>query len=226
MAQTSPIRVGLIGCGGNGREHLRRLGEIEGVELVGIADPSTKACRLAREAVEKPDLPGFRKHSNLLAQSQPDAVVISTPHTLHHRHILDSLEADCHVLSEKPLVCSTPEARQVIAARDATGLLLGISYQRHTVPTYMYCRQALADGEIGDITFISCWQAQAWHYLTRGTWRVNPELSGGGQLNDSASHLLDAVLWMTGLQPETVSVCGQTRHGSRYRFGLHRSLQQ
>ncbi len=204
MAQTSPIRVGLIGCGGNGRGHLRRLCEMEGIALAGIADPSTKARELAREAVQDSDLPGFRKPSNLLAQTQPDAVVISTPHTLHLRHILDSLEAGCHVLCEKPLICSTSEAREVIAARDATGLLLGISYQRHTMSPYMYCRQLLADEEIGEITFVSCWQAQAWYYLTRGTWRVNPELSGGGQLNDSASHLLDAVLWMTGLQPEEV----------------------
>ncbi len=205
MTQAAPIKVGLIGCGGNGRGHLKRMSEIKGVELVGLADPSTKARALAREAVQQPNLPGFRNHRKLLADTQPDAVVISTPHTLHYQQIIDSLEAGCHVLCEKPLVCSTQEARDVIAAREATGLILGISYQRHTMPTYMYCRQAIASGAIGEVTFASSWQAQAWHYLTRRTWRVKPELAGGGQLNDSASHLLDAVLWMTQLQPEVVS---------------------
>jgi len=205
MTQAAPIKVGLIGCGGNGRGHLKRMSEIKGVELVGLADPSTNARALAHEAVQQPDLPGFRNHRKLLADTEPDAVVISTPHTLHHQQIIDSLEAGCHVLCEKPLICSTQEARDVIAARDATGLILGIAYQRHIMPPYMYCRQAIASGAIGEVTSVSCWQAQAWWHLTRGTWRVKPELSGGGQLNDSASHLLDAVLWMTQLQPKVVS---------------------
>ncbi len=205
MTEAAPIRVGLIGCGGYGRQHLQRMSEIRAVELVGLADPSTKARALARAAVEQPDLPGFRDHRSLLLKIQPDAVVISTPHTLHHRQILDCLEAGCHVLCEKPLICSTQEARDVIAARDATGRILGIAYQRHTMPPYMYCREVIAAGAIGEVTFVSCWQAQAWHDLTRGTWRVKPELSGGGQLNDSGSHLLDAVLWMTQLQPEVVA---------------------
>ena len=205
MTRPVPIKVGLIGCGGNGRGHLKRMSEIKGLELVGLADPSTKARVLAREAVQQPDLPGFRNHGKLLADTELDAVVISTPHTLHYQQIIDALEVGGHVLCEKPLICSTQEARDVIAARDATGRILGISYQRHTISPYMYCREAIASGAIGQISFVSCWQSQAWWQLTRGTWRVKPELSGGGQLNDSGSHLLDAVLWMTQLQPEVVS---------------------
>ena len=204
MTKQAPLQVALIGCGNNGRHPLQQLAEMKGVELAGVADPSTKARALAREAVQNPKLAGFRDYRKLLTETQPDAVVISTPHTLHHRQILDCLEAGCHVLCEKPLICSMQEARDVIAARDATGLILGISYQRHTMPPYIYCRQAIAQGDIGEVTFVSSWQAQAWWRITRGTWRVKPELSGGGQLNDSGSHLLDAALWMTQVQPKEV----------------------
>jgi predicted dehydrogenase len=59
-------------------------------------------------------------------------------------------------------------------------------------------------GEMGDIQFISALQDQRWYLGTQGLWRQQLSLSGGGQLNDSGSHLLDIVLWMTGLGVESV----------------------
>ena len=203
MSEGQSIRVGIIGCGGNGRAHLQWLAAIEGVEIVGIADPSPTARTAAREAAGQADLPSFRSHQNLLRQAGPDAVVISTPHTLHYQQIIDSLTAGCHVLCEKPMICSCAEARGVIKKVKQTGLVMGISYQRHVQPPYMYCRQAIVSGEIGRVHFVSCLQSQNWYALTHGTWRRVPELAGGGQLNDSGSHLLDIVLWMTGLQPQS-----------------------
>jgi len=203
MSETRLLKVGIIGCGGNGRSHLARLAAIEGVEIVGIADPSPKARAAAREVAGQADLPSFRSHQNLLRQAAPDAVLISTPHTLHYQQIIDSLTAGCHVLCEKPMICSCAEARGVIKKVKQTGLVMGISYQRHLQPPYMYCRQAIVSGEIGRVHFVSCLQSQNWYALTHGTWRRVLELAGGGQLNDSGSHLLDIVLWMSGLQPQS-----------------------
>jgi len=62
----------------------------------------------------------------------------------------------------------------------------------------------LASGELGELVFISAWQAQNWRDGTRGEWRQNPELSGGGQLNDSGSHLVDIVMWVSEVEPEEV----------------------
>ncbi|MBW7460429.1 gfo/Idh/MocA family oxidoreductase, partial [Paenibacillus sepulcri] len=52
---------------------------------------------------------------------------------------------------------------------------------------------------------ICAYQAQRWLIGATGSWRQNLALSCGGQLNDSGSHLLDVVLWVTGLEPESVS---------------------
>jgi predicted dehydrogenase len=54
---------------------------------------------------------------------------------------------------------------------------------------------------------VAALQAQDWLRGTKGTWRQDPALSGGGQLNDSGSHLLDVILWVTDLTPD--SVCAQ-----------------
>ena len=67
-----------------------------------------------------------------------------------------------------------------------------------------YVRNQIMAGELGDIQFVSALQDQAWYRGTMGLWRQQLALSGGGQLNDSGSHLLDIVLWMTGLEVEQV----------------------
>ena len=69
---------------------------------------------------------------------------------------------------------------------------------------YVHLRNLVQSGELGNIQFIVAYQCQNWLTLTAGTWRQDPELSCGGQLNDSGSHLLDVVLWITGLEPEKV----------------------
>ena len=201
------IRVGAIGAGGNARGHMRRMIAIDGVEVVAITDPSAAAIEAAREQVEGADaLPTFDNHKAMLEEVEMDAVVISTPHTLHYEQIMDSLGRDLHVLCEKPMVCNTTHAQRVIETWKKSGKVMGVSYQRHTTAAFRYCRERITSGEMGNVLFINSLQSQAWFQsqVGGGTWRSQMKWSGGGQLNDSGSHLIDIVLWMTDLQPSEV----------------------
>jgi predicted dehydrogenase len=87
------IRIGLIGCGGNMRGHIRRLMTIPEVAIVGIVEPAAE--NLAKAVEQYPELggvPTFGDHREML-RLEPDAVEISTPHTLHAQQILDALDA-------------------------------------------------------------------------------------------------------------------------------------
>ena len=199
------IRVGFIGCGGNASGHIGRILEIPETEVVALCDVSETSLERVREryaAVES--LPVFRDYKDMLAQVEMDAVEISTPHTLHFDQIMDSLDRGLHVLTEKPMVCTVDHAQQVIARAEETGKVLMVSYQRHLAPQFRYVRNQIQAGELGQIQFISALQDQKWYLGTMGTWRQQLSLSGGGQLNDSGSHLLDIILWMTGLEVEEV----------------------
>jgi predicted dehydrogenase len=155
------IRIGIIGCGANMAGHVRRLLTMDGVEIVGLADPSeASVARLVERSPALKHLPAYRTHTELLRKQQPDAVEISTPHTLHFEHIMDALEAGCHVLTE--------------------------------------------------IQFVTGLQNQDWYRFTKGKWRSQLALAGGGQLNDSGSHLLDIILWTSDLAVDTV-YCGQEK---------------
>lgn len=214
MAET--IRVGAIGSGGNARGHMRRMQALDDVKLVAITDPSDKALKQAVKDVKgAKGLPTFDDHTEMLEEVEMDAVVISTPHTLHYEQIMDSLAADLHVLCEKPMVCNTTHAQRVIETWKKSGKVMGVSYQRHTMAPFRYCRKRIVSGEMGDVVFINSLQSQAWYQsqVKRGTWRSKMKWSGGGQLNDSGSHLIDIVLWMTDLQPAEVFAY-QDRMGS------------
>ena len=202
---TAPIRMGIIGCGGNMVGHVRRLVQHKEVDIVGLADPS--AAGLAGMIEHNPavaQVPTFTSHSALLDAIRPDAVEISTPHTLHYEHIMDSLAAGCHVLVEKPMVCEVAHAHEVIRRSTELGQVMLVSYQRHYEPQLRAIKQAIERDELGHIQYVTGLLNQDWYHNTRGKWRSQMALSGGGQLNDSGSHLLDFLLWATGLTVASV----------------------
>ena len=210
------IRIGAIGSGGNARSHMRRLSAIDGGELVAITDPSEAALEAALEQIKgAKKLPTFEDHKAMLDGVEMDAVMISTPHTLHYDQIMDSFSADLHVLCEKPMVCNTTHAKRVIETWKTSGKVMCVSYQRHTTGAFRYCREKIVSGEMGDVVFINSLQSQNWfqRQVGGGTWRSKMKWSGGGQLNDSGSHLIDIVLWMSDLQPAEVFAY-QDRMGS------------
>ena len=195
------IRVGFIGCGGNASGHIGRVLDISEAEVVALCDVDQGSLQRAKERLSQAaELPEFTHYQEMLEQVELDAVEISTPHTLHFEQIMAALDKGLHVLTEKPMVCTVDHARQVIAKAEETGKVLMISYQRHLQAQYRYVRNQIAAGELGDIQFISALQDQKWYQGTIGLWRQQMALSGGGQLNDSGSHLLDIALWMTGLE--------------------------
>ena len=205
MPKDERIRVAFIGCGGNARGHGRRVAAEPDAEIVGLNDVSEGAIALFRQDANLgPDVPDYADYKDLLAALRPDAVVISTPHTLHFDQIMDSLDAGCHVHTEKPMVCTVDHAKKVIDKVKETGKHLMISYQRHFQPAYMYCREVVQSGELGKVNFVTAHQCQNWYIATSGKWRQVLALSGGGQLNDSGSHLLDILLWILEASPREV----------------------
>ncbi len=205
MPKDKKIRIAFIGCGGNSRGHGRRVAAQPDAEIVALTDVSDEAIdRFRKDAGVGAAVPDFADYKKMLAAVKPDAVLISTPHTLHFEQIMDSLDAGCHVHTEKPMVCSVAHAFKVADKVKETGKHLMIGYQRHFQPAYMFCRQVVQGGELGKVNFLTAHQCQNWYTGQQGKWRQIMSLSGGGQLNDSGSHLLDILLWILEASPKEV----------------------
>ena len=120
---------------------------------------------------------------------------------------MNAVESGKHLLLEKPMVCQVDQAHQFLARVDKKpdSQIVALAYQRHAQGQFMYMKDKIASGELGAVTFIAALQCQEWLKGTAGSWRQTQELSGGGQINDSGSHLLDILLWVTGLTVAEVS---------------------
>ncbi|TJY42259.1 Gfo/Idh/MocA family oxidoreductase [Cohnella pontilimi] len=201
----SKLRIGMIGTGGISHWHGRQLLELPEVEIVALADTNPQSRKQFIEKFGLVQVNEYDDYGALLEQDKPDAVVICSPHTLHYEQATKAMESGCHVLIEKPMACSSDEAKRMIEVSRRTGKLLQVSYQRHFQPDFLYIKEAIASGVIGKLTSITASLYQEWAQLTTGTWRQDPSLSGGGMLMDSGSHIVDVLLWTTGLTPAEVS---------------------
>lgn len=206
MPSRRKIRIGFIGCGGIAHYHANNMAKIPEAKIVAINDVSPKAIDAFRERFpETKKLPAFDDYRDMLDSVKMDAVEIHTPHTLHFEQAMAAFEKKLHVLCEKPLVCKVEHAEKLIAESQKQERLLMVSYQRHFQSEFRYIKNAIKSGKLGKIQFVSALQCQNWKKATAGAWRQDPALSGGGQLNDSGSHLLDIILWTTGLKVAEVS---------------------
>jgi len=200
------IRVGLIGTGGMMQGHIARALSMPNVEITALADPS--ADRIETTKKRNPalqDAAVFSDHIALLKSGLTDAVMIASPHTCHFGQIMDSFAHDNHVMCEKPMVCTIPHAHQIIKELESNGKTFLLAYQRHFAGYIRYIRRMIQEGHLGEVQFVSAILCQDWYRGTKGSWRQLHSLSGGGQLNDSGSHIVDSILWTTGLVVDSVA---------------------
>ena len=200
VAAKAPVRIGFIGTGGMARHHMGQLAQIDGATITCLCDNNPD--QLTRTTEKYPDLVGAfttPDYTELLARDDVDAVIIATPHTQHFTQAMAAIDAGKHVLLEKPMVCRVEDAHALLARLEGYDKVFALAYQRHSQGQFIHMHDQIASGEMGAVTFISALQCQQWKVGTKGSWRQIPEDSGGGQINDSGSHLLDILLWVTGL---------------------------
>jgi len=186
--------------------HIQRLAGMPQVSITALVDPSKEHIEGTRTRHPAAgDSKEFGDYKEMLKAGITDAVLIASPHTCHFDQIMDSLDSGQHVLCEKPMVCSIERATKVVKKVEDAQKVFLLSYQRHFAGGFRYIKRVISEGMLGEVQFISALQCQNWYSMTKGSWRQTHELSGGGQLNDSGSHLVDIILWTTGLSVDSVA---------------------
>ncbi|HEX7353058.1 Gfo/Idh/MocA family oxidoreductase [Brachybacterium sp.] len=193
-------RIGLIGCGDVSVVHFEAIRDIEGLELVGVADTDPQALARATEAT---GAPGFASTQELIDAVRPEAVHVTTPHHAHVGPSLTALEAGVHVLQEKPLAHTLEEGQRLVealAASPAGGPKVGVCFQNRYNLASQRLHEMLGSGELGAVR--GAWASVVWtrsaDYYRAKPWRGTWEGSGGGLLINQAIHTLDLVQWLLG----------------------------
>ncbi len=199
------LRIGFIGTGGISHIHRVRLRGVKQAELVALNDPDPKALeRFQGWFPETKSLPVYADYRDMLENEALDAVAVLSPHVFHHDQIRTSLKRGLHVLTEKPLVCTIRHAKELMALAEKCNRVLMIAYQRHYEAPFRYMRDQITQGKLGEIQYVQAVLSQEYLRLTQGTWRLQKALSCGGQINDSGSHMVDILMWVTGLKVKQV----------------------
>jgi predicted dehydrogenase len=199
------VRLAFIGSGGIMNWHVDRLKGTQS-EIVALMDTSKEALtKLKGKQPQLEFVPEFDDWKKMLKDVPLDAVAIGSPHTVHYEQICAALEKGLHVLCEKPMTCTSADARDICARARKSGKVVAVSYQRHYQGNYRFLKHCVDSGKLGKVEYVAAFQAQEWLKAVRGTWRQKKALSGGGQINDSGSHLIDMLMWTTGLQAAEVS---------------------
>jgi predicted dehydrogenase len=213
----SKVRIALLGCGGNMGGHAGRLKNHPDVEIVGLCDVNKKivegffAKHLA-DTMHKPTF--FTDADDMYSVTKPDAVLISTPHTQHYAQGIKALDAGCHVLMEKPMVTDLGDAYNLAKKVKETGKILVIGYNTPCSAEFYYLRELIRNKKLGNLELVTGFISQDWLRLTKGKWRQDPALSGGGQAYDSGAHLFNSLCWSVESDVEEIFAFVDN-HGSR-----------
>jgi predicted dehydrogenase len=149
----SPVRVGVVGVGFMGRQHVEFIREKPGAHLVAVADPTADPSEF--------DCETYPSLNEMLGAQQLNAVIISNPNALHVDAAIQALRHGVAVLVEKPVATSYAEALRLVQVVDElNGRLLVAQHRRHH-PAVAAARRVIADGEIGQLVAVSgMWSAR------------------------------------------------------------------
>jgi UDP-N-acetylglucosamine 3-dehydrogenase len=187
------VRVGLIGLGSMGRNHLRVLRGMAGVRLAAIADPDAAALGAATAGS---GADAFAEPTAMLAEADLDAVIIAAPTTSHLALALAAIDRGVAVLVEKPLAATPSEADRIVAASSAVGAPpVQVGHIERFNPAILELGRLLESGWLTTVFAISSRRAGPFPARIRDV----------GVTVDLATHDVDILCAIAGERPARVS---------------------
>lgn len=152
------VRIGVIGCGNQGINHIRSLAALGDSQIVHVADIDQE--RLAKAVTASGDANGVADFRRILDDQSVDAVTIATPDHWHVPVAILALQAGKHVYVEKPCSHNIREGQLLKAAAQSHAKVVAHGTQSRSSPAIQQAMKLLRDGVIGDILIAKCWNWQ------------------------------------------------------------------
>lgn len=196
FAAMKTIRFGVIGAGHIGKRHAEMVRRQDGCELVAMADRrSAEDCGVAVD--------GFTWYADyrqmLASHPEIDVVCVCTPNGLHAEQSLAAIEADCHVVIEKPMALNRREGEEVLHAALGHGKQVFCVMQNRYSPPSVWLKEMVGSGRLGAIRMvqIQCYWNRDDRYYGTIPWKGTLGLDGG-TLFTQFSHFIDIMYWLFG----------------------------
>lgn len=182
------VRVGVIGLGAIGREHLEIYRHLPGVEVTAVAD---FARDIADATAAEIGCAAFGSATELLNAGVVDAVTLSTPDHLHHDDAVTIMQAGVHLLLEKPISTTVAESDDLVRVAEESQVIAMPGHTLRFANQYITAKNLVASGAVGSIA----------HGNVRRNNKVSVARRVGGRTSVTfflGIHDIDALTWIAG----------------------------
>jgi predicted dehydrogenase len=227
---TKKKRYAQVGLGGRSMMYSTAIAKwfAEYSELVGFCDSNEGRLRLradwAREHGIKVPTYSDSQFDQMIAETKPDVVVVTTVDSTHDRYICRAMELGCDVMTEKPMTTDEHKCQRILDTQRETGHRCQVTFNYRYAPPRTQIKDLLMAGVIGNVLSVDFhWLLDTRHgadYFRR--WHRNKRNSGGLMVH-KATHHFDLVNWWLSTVPETVYATGARnfyRPETAERYGL------
>ena len=188
------MRYGLIGCGGIGDLRAEALGKLPDHTLVAACDTDHERARVLAAKHGGQVVSDWHE---LVQRDDIDAVIVSTPPSLHMEMTVTAMENGKHVLCEKPLARNSAECQTMLDAAQRSGRYLATGFNYRFYPSILKARELFDSGIIGKLDHIRSYTGYS-ATAHDHEWLHEFDTMGGGTLRDNGIHLIDLTTYFLG----------------------------
>jgi predicted dehydrogenase len=220
---TAKKRYALVGTGSRAGMFIDALTRTyrESAELVALCDLSQTRMDWYNKHISEvgyASVPTYHadKFEQMIAETQPDTVIVTTMDATHHIYITRAMECGCNVISEKPMTTDVEKLRAIYETIERTGKSLRVSFNYRYSPAYTRFRELVMQGVVGRPLAVDfSWMLDTSHgadYFRR--WHREKQNSGGLMVHKSTHHF-DLVNWWIDSYPHQVFAMGNLQFYGR-----------
>lgn len=185
------MRIGIVGCGLIGQ---KRAEAAKGHDIAMVCDLNLARAEALAQKVGGRATTDWRT----LVDQDLDLIVVATTHDQLAAITLGAIQAGKHVLVEKPAARSAKELAPVLAAAQEKKRLVKVGFNHRFHPALLRARELVDAGELGPLLYIRGRYGHGGRIGYEQEWRCVRAVSGGGELIDQGSHLIDLSRWFLG----------------------------
>jgi predicted dehydrogenase len=166
--------------------------------LVAVYDPSELALKSFAEQCQT----GYRvAHSSdsVFSDATIDAVIVATPHSMLAEHAISTVQSGKHCLVEKPGGIRRSEIQSLVGVANRVGTTVRVGFNHRFHPSITLVKRLLEEGTMGQLMHVRGVYGHGGRRGYEREWRADRSISGGGELVDQGSHLIDLVHHLFGV---------------------------
>jgi len=200
MTTTKPLSIAIAGFGWWGQHMAKRLKNNKRFSIAAIVEPDDNRTLQIQEV----GLIRLTSIDAALTDDSIEAVVLTTPNTMHEEQVIQVAGAGRHVFCEKPLGLTGASAKRSVAACKKAGVVLGIGHERRFEPAMLKLTQLVADGVLGTVMHgEAAFSHDKLINVPSGDWRTLKSTAPAAGMTGMGIHLTDYFISLFG-EVETV----------------------